>query len=60
MTSEARQRSHRRLVVLAAVFFAFSLILLGRIIYWQVVRRQELLELAELEHYQTRVIAWSP
>ncbi|MFQ5886216.1 MAG: penicillin-binding protein 2, partial [Anaerolineae bacterium] len=56
MTSESRQRSHRRLVVLAAVFFAFSLILLGRIIYWQVVRRQELLELAELEHYQTRVI----
>ncbi len=56
MTSELRQRSHRRLVVLAAVFFAFSLILVGRIIYWQVVRRQELLELAELEHYQTRVI----
>jgi len=56
MTSESRQRSHRRLAVLAAVFFAFSLILLGRIIYWQVVRRQELLELAELEHYQTRVI----
>lgn len=56
MTSQLRQRSHRRLVVLAAVFFAFSLILVGRIIYWQVVRRQELLELAELEHYQTRVI----
>lgn len=56
MTSESRQRSHRRLIVLAAVFFAFSLILLGRIIYWQVVRRQELLELAKLEHYQTRVI----
>ncbi|MGB5931579.1 MAG: penicillin-binding protein 2 [Anaerolineae bacterium] len=56
MTSELRQRSHRRLVVLAAVFFAFSLVLVGRIIYWQVVRRQELLELAELEHYQTRVI----
>ncbi|MFQ6000143.1 MAG: peptidoglycan D,D-transpeptidase FtsI family protein [Anaerolineae bacterium] len=56
MTSESRQRSHRRLVVLAAVFFAFSLILVGRIIYWQVVRRQELLELAELEHYQTKVI----
>jgi len=56
MTSESRQRSHRRLVVLAAIFFAFSLILLGRITYWQVVRRQELLELAELEHYQTRVI----
>lgn len=56
MNPESRQQSHRRLVVLAAVFFAFSLILVGRIIYWQVVRRQELLELAELEHYQTRVI----
>jgi len=56
MTSESRQRSHRRLVVLVAVFFAFSLILVGRITYWQVVRRQELLELAKLEHYQTRVI----
>jgi len=56
MISESRLRSHRRLVVLATIFFAFSLILVGRIIYWQLVRRQELLELAELEHYQTRVI----
>jgi len=56
MTPEPRQRSHRRLIFLSAIFFAFSLILVGRIIYWQVVRRQELLELAELEHYQTKVI----
>ncbi|MFQ5944715.1 MAG: peptidoglycan D,D-transpeptidase FtsI family protein [Anaerolineae bacterium] len=39
-------------MLLWAALFAFSLVLLGRIAYWQLIRRDELRSLGELEHYQ--------
>ncbi|MBI2845558.1 MAG: penicillin-binding protein 2 [Chloroflexi bacterium] len=56
MLSPASPDPSRRLVVIWALFSVFILVLLGRLLYWQVLRQPELVQLGQEEHYLTRTI----
>lgn len=56
MFAESSSGPRRRLVVVWALFSLFVLVLMGRLLYWQVLRRGDLLQIAAQEHYLSRTI----
>lgn len=56
MFSETDSGSPRRLVLVWALFSVFILVLMGRLLYWQVLRHPELEQLGDQEHYLSRII----
>lgn len=56
MFSESNAGPSRRLVIIWVTFSVIILVLLGRLLYWQVLRQPELVQLGEEEHYLSRTI----